>query len=212
MNEHKGTYYSLKSVGRGQITRRGSKFIATASPASDEDRAKDIIDQVARRVPDASHHAYAYRLGTSSVLERYSDDGEPSKTAGMPILNKMQGEKLTYSVVIVSRVFGGTLLGTGGLARAYGDASAKAIENAGISKYVLHQILEGIVPYTLWGQLEYGIKEADHLILDVNYGKEVDVKLAVSMKEYDNFIKWMAEETSDSVQFEEKEKRYLPRA
>ncbi len=210
MTGESSSYHSLKSVGRKTVRRRKSQFIGTASPASDESTARDIIDQVSSKVPDASHHAYAYRVGIDSVRERYSDDGEPSGTAGMPLLQLMRGRELTNSIIVVSRIFGGTLLGTGGLARAYADAGRAAVEAAGTSRYVLHQILTCQIPYPLWGRLEHAIQEADHLQLDVQYGAEVTLMLAVACDQLEALLNWMAEESSDSIEVEELDRRYLP--
>ncbi len=210
MTTDSASYHSLRSVGRKTLRRRRSQFIGTASPASDERTARDLIEQVSSKVPDASHHAYAYRVGIETVLARYSDDGEPSGTAGMPLLQLLEGRELTNSIVVVSRIFGGTLLGTGGLARAYADAGRAAIEAAGTSQYVMHEIVQCEVPYPLWGKLEHSIQEAGHLQLDVQYGAQVTVMLAVARDQYSSFCAWVAEESSDSVHIDEVERRYLP--
>ena len=124
-------YLTLAAPARAEPPKtRGSRFIGEAFPAANEAEAVARLEDVRRREHAASHHAWAYRLGPDGDTGRYSDAGEPSGTAGLPLLRELEGRGLTHAVVVVTRYFGGTKLGTGGLARASGLAAALALEEA----------------------------------------------------------------------------------
>ena len=124
------TYRTLGAPGREEHRVDGSRFLADAMPVSTRDEVSDSIEAVRDREPKATHHCWAYRLGKAGDDVRYDDDGEPGGTAGQPILRQMDARDLTNTLVVVTRYFGGTELGTGGLARAYGDAAAAALDRA----------------------------------------------------------------------------------
>jgi len=109
---------------------KGSRHIATVGPIRSEARAREFVAEVRTRYPPANHHAYAWRCGRDGESFRYSDDGEPSGSAGQPILRQIDGHGLTNVIVVVSRIFGGTKLGVGGLVRAYGGAASAALDRA----------------------------------------------------------------------------------
>ena len=209
--EEVGSYYTLGGRGRAAIERRRSQFFGTALPLSDATGVERVIDELAREFPRASHHAFAYRVGLKVPDARYSDAGEPSGTAGMPLLQLLEGRDLTDCLVVVSRIFGGTLLGKGGLARAYSDAGREALDAAGIEKRLLHRVLRLHVPYSLWGSMEHHVRNAPYRDLDAQYGAEVTLTLAVPDAESGTFIAWVAEMSGDSVEIEEIERRFAPR-
>ena len=117
---------------------KGSRHIANAFPVRDSDDVDAALQSVRARMPDANHHAFAWRLGRGDHDFRYSDDGEPSGSAGRPILQQIDGRELTDVLVVVTRYFGGTKLGTGGLVRAYGGAAAELLDRAAIVEVVPH--------------------------------------------------------------------------
>ncbi|MBO4900711.1 MAG: YigZ family protein [Lachnospiraceae bacterium] len=125
-------HYVLISPGEGEITEKKSRFIGHAMPISGEAEATLLIDQIRRKYWDARHNCYAYVTGENGEISRCSDDGEPSGTAGRPILECINGAGLKGVLVVVTRYFGGTLLGTGGLVRAYTQATQAALNNAEI--------------------------------------------------------------------------------
>ncbi len=114
---------------------KGSRFIATVAPITDEAAAKKVLAEVAAEMPDAGHHCWAWRIA-SPAIERASDDGEPSGSAGRPILSQLTGRDLVDTAVIVSRYWGGTKLGVGGLVRAYGGAAGEALDYATLEPWV----------------------------------------------------------------------------
>ena len=127
------SYLTVARAGRIEIDKvRGSRFVATVHPVADAAEAAERREAVARDAPDASHHCWAWRLDASTF--RYGDDGEPSGTAGRPILQQIDGRRLRRTLVVVSRWFGGTKLGAGGLVRAYGSAAAAGLDAAGVRR------------------------------------------------------------------------------
>ena len=126
------SYKTIQSVAEGYITERKSKFISYILPIKSEDEVKDILDEYRKKHYNAHHVCWAYMLGPTREDFRSNDDGEPSGTAGRPILGQINSYELTNVLILVVRYFGGTQLGTGGLARAYKDAAASAIENVRI--------------------------------------------------------------------------------
>jgi uncharacterized YigZ family protein len=130
-------YLTIYKQSEGIYKEKGSKFIARVFHVEDEDRCKEIIKAVRKEYYDARHHCYAYRLGPEDGRYRSSDDGEPSGSAGKPILNQIYSSKLYYVLIVVIRYFGGTKLGVSGLIQAYKRSSRDAIENAQIAERYL---------------------------------------------------------------------------
>ncbi|MBE0674046.1 MAG: YigZ family protein [Bacteroidales bacterium] len=123
-------YRTINEASRGLFRDRGSKFIALAYPVTDPEQVKDIVDSLKKEYHDARHHCYAYMLGPERDVWRINDDGEPSGTAGKPILGQINSAELTDILIVVVRYFGGTLLGVSGLINAYRSAAADAISNS----------------------------------------------------------------------------------
>ena len=125
-------YKTISQPSEGFYKEKGSKFIAIAFPVFSEEEFKNELANIKNRFHDARHHCYAYRIGIETVIERYNDDGEPSGTAGKPILGQIHSFELVNTAIVVIRYFGGTKLGTGGLITAYKTAAADALKNAEI--------------------------------------------------------------------------------
>ncbi|MEI8203684.1 MAG: YigZ family protein [Bacteroidota bacterium] len=136
------TYKTITSQSVGIYREKGSKFIATAIPIQSEQQVKDEINQVAKRYHDARHHCYAYRLGFDGSIQRYNDDGEPSGTAGRPIMGQILSNELTLVLIVVTRYFGGTKLGVSGLIQAYKTASKEALVVASIVDCFVKEVYE----------------------------------------------------------------------
>lgn len=155
----KDEYRTIKDESRGLFKDRGSKFIAIASPVFSVDNIKEILDRFKKQYHDARHHCYAYKLGTEGNNWRVNDDGEPSGTAGNPIMGQIKSYKLTNILVIVIRYFGGTLLGTGGLINAYRSAARDALENAEIIRKTVDYTYHLHFPYSAMNDVMRLIKE-----------------------------------------------------
>ena len=162
------TYKTIKKISYGLYREKGSKFIALASPVSDEPEAKRIIDEVKKEHHDAKHHCYAYVLGKDEDVWKINDDGEPSGTAGRPILGQIKSFGLTNILITVTRYFGGKLLGVSGLTVAYKTAARSALENASFIERVLSERYELIYPYSAMQNVmtllkEYDIEQSEHI-------------------------------------------------
>ena len=140
MSEKIESYNTIGAPSKGLFKDKGSKFIACAYPVTSEDEVKERLKELRSEYHDARHHCYAYMLGYEKDKHRVNDDGEPSSTAGKPILGQINSNDLTNILIVVIRYFGGTLLGVGGLINAYRKAALDAIQNAKIQNRKLHDI------------------------------------------------------------------------
>lgn len=135
-------YHSIRSPVSAQIKIEGSRFIADAIPVVDEAEAQGSLETIRKKFFDATHHCFAYVIGAGLSIVRYSDDGEPSGTAGVKIYSALHSRQLSDILLVVTRYFGGTKLGVGGLGRAYGEAAVKGIESAEIISKALMSVVE----------------------------------------------------------------------
>ncbi len=183
-------YFSPARKTRTRFKVQGSIFIATFAPAADEETAQGIITEVSAEFPDATHHAYAYRIGTGgSTIERSSDAREPAGTAGPPMLQILQGSNISDALVIGTRYFGGTRLGIGGLTRAYRDCARLALEDAAlITKEPLcnYQL---VTAYEDLGALTRLIETLEGVILDIEYSDKVTISLQLPARQSDGIEK-----------------------
>ena len=153
------SYKTIKSFSQGVFKDRGSRFIAHAYPVSDKDSVKTILDSLRKEFHDARHHCYAYMTGYERSVWRINDDGEPSGTAGKPILGQINSSGLTNILIVVIRYFGGTLLGVPGLINAYRTAAAEAITNAEIIECTVQDHYEITYPYSSMNDVMKILKE-----------------------------------------------------
>lgn len=171
---------SLKIVykgGEGELVEKKSRFIATVEPVDSEEQALSFIERMRKKYWDASHNCYAYIIGEKNELQRCSDDGEPSQTAGRPMLDVLLGEEIHNTCVVVTRYFGGTLLGTGGLVRAYSGAAKEGLANAAIVTKILARELELTSDYTDIGKIQYILAQKGTITLDTQYSDRVVVRV-----------------------------------
>lgn len=148
-------YRTILQEGTDEFVEKNSRFIGYAKPVENEVEAKEYIDFLRQKYYDARHHCSAYILGEQAPIQRYDDDKEPSGTAGIPMLNVLKKENLTNVCVVVVRYFGGTLLGTGGLVRAYTQGCKVALQKAKIVEMKEYKKIELSYEYTYHGELEY---------------------------------------------------------
>lgn len=152
-------YKTITSSSQGLYKEKGSRFISFAIPVSDQDEIKTIIDKIRKEHHEAKHHCYAYMIGHERTVWRVNDDGEPSGTAGRPILGQINSYCLTNILIVVSRYFGGTLLGVSGLINAYRTAAASAIQNAELIEKTLQEYYEITYPYISMNDVMRILKE-----------------------------------------------------
>jgi len=181
-------YKSVHKCGRDEIVINKSRFIGTAAPVENEEQAIEFIDGIRKEFKDSSHNCYAYVIGENKNIQRYSDDGEPSGTAGMPILNVLSQEGLVNTAVVVTRYFGGVLLGTGGLARAYAKGCKIALENGIIVDKNLYYDVSFNLDYTLLGKMENELLKNGFIVKDKIYSENVGFKLIVKEDETDKIV------------------------
>lgn len=182
----------------GEIEVKKSGFYAGLFPLEKEEDVEHYLEECKKKYREARHHCYAYifleeREGIVQEHKKQSDDGEPAKTAGMPILQRMEGLKLKNALLVVSRIFGGTLLGTGGLSRAYSDAAKNALDKAIFLERIEGRELELQIPYTLLGKLEYSFTEQEIPILDKQFTENIVLKIRVKEEKYSDFEKQIRE-------------------
>ncbi|MCR5596256.1 MAG: YigZ family protein [Lachnospiraceae bacterium] len=181
-------YYIIKSPGEGEYTDRKSRFIGHAMPISGEQEAIVIIDQVKRKYWDARHNCYAYITGDNGEITRCSDDGEPSGTAGRPILDCLNNADLRNALIIVTRYFGGTLLGTGGLVRAYTQAANAALNAAQIRHMQKGSLISIRGDYNSAEKIRRYLEQSDIIIRDTTYTEEVETVIAVTDRMIDSVL------------------------
>lgn len=167
---------TIKNNSIVEIIEKKSKFIGQAFYVETKHEAEEIIKTVKKEYSDAKHNCYAYSiLEDNSIITKSTDDGEPTSTAGIPILNAIQENQLTNILVIVTRYFGGILLGTGGLVRAYTKATTEAIKNANITQKEIGYKVKFVTDYNKLEQLKYYLKQNLCSITDLTYLEKIEV-------------------------------------
>lgn len=174
MNE---SYITVSTVSREEILINKSRFIGYASPCSEESEALAFLKQIRDEHKSATHHCYAYIIGENSGIIRYSDDGEPGGTAGLPIVNAMRTKSIVNCCIVVVRYFGGVLLGTGGLVRAYTQSAQAALQSAGVATMELTCNVHCEVPYSVWDKIRYASERLPVRIEDIQFGSSVGFHL-----------------------------------
>lgn len=192
-------------MGTGEIIEKKSRFIAYVFHVKNEDEAITCINEMKKKYWDARHHCYAYVLGTNNEIQKSSDDGEPSGTAGKPIMEVIINKMLIDCLIVVIRYFGGTLLGTGGLIRAY-----QAAANVGVGNSLIVPVKEGIkgkmtVDYGTIGKLQYLCAEREAVIYSTEFGENVNICIIVEKHTYDRFIKQIADTFAGRFSFDDLE-------
>lgn len=186
-------YKSVKQCSEAEYTVNRSRFIGRCFPVDSEEAALCLLGDIRKKHWDATHNCFAYRIGENAAA-RFSDDGEPGGTAGKPIMDVLTGRELTNVLCVVTRYFGGILLGAGGLVRAYSKSAADAVTKAGMVSYLPGTILDIPMDYSRYGALE-GFIRANAEVRNVAFAQNVVVTAAV---EDTNLLKFMKEVTERS--------------
>ncbi|WP_346857990.1 YigZ family protein [uncultured Draconibacterium sp.] len=173
-------YKTIEKESTGYFKDKGSKFYSYAYPLSSEDEVKDIISNLKKEHHSARHHCYAWRLGTEEIKTRANDDGEPSSTAGKPILGQLQSYEVTNILVVVVRYFGGTLLGVSGLINAYKNASIEALNNAEICTKLIENTFEIKFGYEVLNAVMLVTKQENLNIVNTDF--QIDCKLTYTIR------------------------------
>lgn len=181
---NKNEYITLKKAGEGEYDEKKSRFLGFASPASNESDAISFISSIKKRFPDARHHVYAYITDTDGVInQRYSDDGEPQGTGGLPVFNVLSKQEIICASVVVVRYFGGVLLGASGLVRAYSKAASLAVNDAGISKMTLCVPLNIYLDYSSYQKAEHFFSEYTYPLIPPEFTDRVKSGIIVPVSQ-----------------------------
>ena len=196
------TVNNYKTVYRGgtaEIVEKKSRFIAHSAHVESEEEALAFIEQIKKQYWDARHNCHAFSVGVTNETARCSDDGEPAQTAGKPMLDVLMGQQLKNTVVVVTRYFGGTLLGTGGLVRAYSAAVQEGLKESLIIEKFLCRRVRMSMDYTMLGKVQYLAAKLNLMILDTLYTEGVEMQLLVPDTQYAAFIKEVTEASNGKV-------------
>lgn len=204
----KECYKTVARRAEAVLVEKRSKFIATVIPADSEDNALAFLEEMRRKYSDATHNVYAYVIDENNIY-RYSDDGEPSGTAGMPVLDTIRKAGIVDCAVVVTRYFGGALLGTGGLVHAYGGAARQGLLAAGIIERRLCDIISVRVDYTTAGRLSHHLAEIGAIIEDTVYDAEVTYFVCVRTDETDRFTADITEHTNGRAIIKNTGRKYI---
>ena len=204
----KDTVKIVYQGGEGEIIEKKSRFIATVKPVNTEEEAIAFIEQMKKKYWDARHNCYAFSVGKEQEILRFSDDGEPGGTAGKPILEVITGQDLHNVAVVVTRYFGGTLLGTGGLVRAYTQATQAGLLDSVIVEQKLAKPLTITTDYTDIGKLQYLFAKEELDVINTTYESDVVVELLIPVAEIQRIQKQITEITSARAQIEAGEECY----
>jgi len=173
------TYTTILRRGTAEVKIQGSRFIALAVPGATREEVEPLLESVRKEYFDATHQCYAYRLGTGREAYRMHDDGEPAGTGGRPILTAIDREGLTDLVVVVTRYFGGTKLGVGGLARAYGEAAGQALRDAGRETRYIMSELDVTFPHDVTSAVMHCISRFQARIVETAYDEHVRMRMDI---------------------------------
>lgn len=204
----KECYKTVSSDGEAFLVEKKSKFISTVKPVESEQEALDFLQAMRSKYSDATHNVYAYVIDENNIF-RYSDDGEPSGTAGMPVLDTIRKEGIVDVAVVVTRYFGGTLLGTGGLVHAYGAAARMGLENAGIITRILCDIVSCRVDYTMVGKMQHLIATSGYILEDTVYDRDVEFIVCLEKEQVKKFCDDVTELSCGRAIIKNVDKKYV---
>jgi uncharacterized YigZ family protein len=194
-------YITLEREASASFIEKKSEFIGYACPCKTEQEALDFIAKIRKKHADAKHNVYAYQIKENNIA-RFTDDGEPQGTAGMPVLDIIKKTGFTDACIVVTRYFGGILLGTGGLVRAYSHAAKLAAEAAHVITYERFITCEIVCDYTDYDKIRASYQGVGLMVDGVDFAADVTQRLAVRAPDYDGFCTALTELTNGTVLIE----------
>ena len=203
-------YKTIYKYGEAEIIINKSKFIGYAMPIETEEEVLEFIEEIKTKHRDATHNVYAYVLGKNSNIQRFSDDGEPSGTAGIPALEVIKKEDLRNVVVVIIRYFGGVKLGGGGLIRAYTKGAKIGLEAGLIIDMVLHQKIKIRMDYTLYGKIENHLINEEYIVDETIFDDAVNTFVYIEEPKVEEFYAIIADLTNGNGILENLEEEYIP--
>lgn len=204
----KDVYKTVKEQSESLLIEKKSKFIANVKPVNNEADALAFLSEIRSKYSDATHNVYAYVIDENNIF-RYSDDGEPSGTAGMPVLDAIRKSGIVDVIVVVTRYFGGTLLGTGGLVHTYGASAKQGLIASKIVKRQLCDILSVKVEYTLLGKMQHEIAEKGYILEDTVYEDNVTFIISCPLDITDKVVADITNMTNARAACKKIDKKYV---
>lgn len=202
-------YFTVKLEGSDEQVIQKSRFIGYVKRVTSEDEAQQFIQAIKKKHADATHNCSAYMIGEHDQIQKANDDGEPSGTAGVPILEVLKKRQLKDTAVVVTRYFGGIKLGAGGLIRAYSSTTSLAINTTGVVERKRMKKFLVTVDYTLLGKLENELRQSDYLLEGTEYLDKVTFHVRTLVGEEDGFSDWITDLTSGNVDLKKGENSYI---
>ncbi|MBC1667073.1 YigZ family protein [Listeria welshimeri] len=201
-------YLTIQSDGKHEIIIEKSRFICHIMRVTTESEAQTFIQTIKKEHRDATHNCSAYIIGENDQFQKAHDDGEPSGTAGVPMLEVLKKKKLKNIAVVVTRYFGGTKLGAGGLVRAYGSAVSETIQTIGIVECTLATIIKCSFAYSLVGKIENALEQKNYQINDKEFTDKVVFHVFVDNDDIPHFRKWITEMATGQLELTESTQKY----
>jgi len=192
-------FYTVANASESIYIVKKSKFISNVVPVTSSAEAEDYIEKFRKKYWDATHNVYAYSVGLKSEIHRCSDDGEPSGTAGKPVLEVIKSRDVKNVLIVVTRYFGGILLGASGLIRAYSESASRGLENSKIVKNIKCNVYQISTDYTMLGKLQWELNQKNILIKDINYAEDVKMKIYVPTSYTIDIMKHILDLTSGTA-------------
>jgi uncharacterized YigZ family protein len=205
----KKNFRTVHGFGQDEIIINKSRFIGYATTVDTEEEAQAFVAEIKEKHKDATHNVYAYMVGESSNIQRYSDDGEPSGTAGIPILELLKKEDLKNVAVVVTRYFGGIKLGAGGLVRAYIKGAKCGLESARVVEKVMYSRMRIRLDYTLYGKVENELMNLNYRTENIAYDDAVNLDILCRSEEYEGLIGKLKDLTSANMEYSLVEESYM---
>lgn len=205
----KKPYLTIKKNGEATIEIKKSEFICSLARTETEEEARAFIDKIKTEHRKATHNCFAYMIGLNDEIQRESDNGEPSGTAGVPILEVLKNLELHNVTAVVTRYFGGIKLGAGGLIRAYSNATSNAIEKVGVVRKVVQTELSLKVSYSAWGKLQNYLENNQVNVSDTVFMTDVTAVVYVDTPEVESFTATIVDLMNGQVEVEEGQEKYV---
>lgn len=202
-------YTTVGDSASAEILIQKSRFIGHAARAETEQQAIEFIDSIKLRHRTATHNCSAYLIGEHDSIQKANDDGEPSGTAGFPMLEVLKKKGLKDTVLVVTRYYGGIKLGGGGLIRAYGKAASEALAASGIVERKLHHLMKTSIDYTWLGKLENEIRQSAFPLDHLDYTDDVDLYIHVPVEKEQEFTNWINELTNGQAKISIEDSEFL---
>lgn len=202
-------YFTVKGYGESEIILSKSRFITYVERAENEQEALAFIDKIKKLHPSATHNCSCYMIGEHDTIQKANDDGEPSGTAGVPMLEVLKKQGLKDTVVVVTRYFGGIKLGGGGLIRAYGKATTEGLAAAQVVERKMHYVMKIAIDYNWLGKVENEVRDSHYTLRDISYTEGVELFVFVLKEEEQPFIDWLTELTNGQAAISHVDEQFI---